>query len=514
MLKLFFILTIFFAIIEPIGQGKAYEDAQEKRVNIWPFIFYSKNKITNSTRLEILGPFYQKYTSSYENGTSFRPILSLVSTPQEKKAFFISPLGVYKSDNESSSFKLIPLINRTWYKDRDESKDLEDFFVIFPFFVGKTLDNESYWGIFPLYGRFKERFGAKEINFILWPLYTKTEYDEYISYNVLWPFIRILKQKSSTEKSNKEEDTYQGFKIWPFYGSFVEGPVKRKFVLWPFYIRESFLSQEEFSNKTFIFPFYISEDTNAYKKEIILWPFFQKIKAHDESYYQLDAPWPFYREIRGSNIRGTKIWPFYGYVKKEDSFDFFIFWPFYLYKYTYLSHKNLIYTEKEHRVLVLSKFKEIVENSNNSSEILLWPFFYFYKVCSNSSNQTTSKVWYFPALLPIFDEGLERNYSSFLKLIEYYNKEDYTFLKILWGLYRYEKYKNNTIQEIGFLVRIINGQATSYVEFFEGLLGIGKIDNVLIFKLFYLTVKKHDKNYLRHTKEDKIYENSRLSRNF
>lgn len=511
MCKLFFIHLVFFIILCFQNLGEAYEDLQEKRLNLWPFVFYSKDKNTNSTRIEVLGPLYQKYIFPHENGTSVRPFISVVTTPKERKAFFLSPLGTYRSDKEISSFRLIPLIDKTWYKN-DPSYSPNERFTFLIVFTGKTEDNETYGGVFPLYGKFRDRFGAKEISFFLWPLYTKTTYEKHINYNILWPFIKITKPNKSAEK-HEVQDYYKGFKLWPLYGSFIEGPTKRYFILWPFYIKEHYyLSAEEFFNKTMVFPLYISEKTETYEKKIVLWPFFQKIDTYDQSYHQVDILWPFYRKIEGREITGKRWWPIYGYVKRPDSLDIFSIWPFYFYKYTDLSNANQTYLEREHRFLLLSKFKEIRENQNISKEILFWPLFYSHKIYYKTHTKPTVRIWYFPSLLPLFDEGLERNYGGLLKLIEYYHREDYKFLKVLWGLYRYEKNKEKTVQELGFMIRLVRGQNTSYVEFLEGLLGIGKIENITILKIFYIPFITPDKP-LTGKREEKFHENSHISWN-
>jgi hypothetical protein len=56
----------------------------------------------------------------------------------------------------------------------------------------------------------------------------------------------------------------------------------------------------------------------------------------------------------------------------------------------------------------------------------------------------------------------------------------------LWGLYRYEKNKQKSVQELAFLLRMVNGPGTSYVEFLEGFLGIGKIEGNPKIKLLFL----------------------------
>ncbi len=484
---LFCLLFFFLFFISQIAFS--YEDSSEKRFNLWPFVVYSENKANKFKRLEIAGPFIYKYSFSDENGTSVRPIYSSVKNPKEKRIYFISPLGVYKSDNETESLKFVPLINKTWVKFPEERQE-EKHFDFFPVFWGQTSQNETYGGFFPIYGKFKNRFGKREISFVLWPIYSKIEYEKHTAYNYLWPFIRTIKEK---EKSQPPE--YSGFKIWPLFGHFKEANTERKFIFWPFYIKTHFEDPEEgYSDKLVVFPFYMKEDTESYNKKIILWPFFQKIYAKGYYYKQLDKPWPFYRKIEGEDVKGLRYWPFYGYLKKEDSLDYFIIWPLYFYKETHITQRNLKFEEKEHKFLIFSKYRYTQEiNQPLQKEYRIWPLVYGYEYKTEPETQ----FYYFPAILPLYDEGMERNYSAFLKLWEYYKHEDYTYFKLLWGLYRYEKNKQKSIQELAFLLRMVNGPDTSYVELLEGFLGIGKIEGNPKIKLLFLELT-HNNNKLKN----------------
>lgn len=494
MMNILFYFLIGFLIFN--SKVYSYEDQIERRLNLWPFIVYTKNKLYNIERLEIAGPFIYKYSFPKENGTSIRPFYSSVKFLEGQKVFFISPLGIYKSDNETASFKLIPLINKTWTIIPEEKRE-EKHFDFFPIFWGETSKNETYGGFFPIYGKFKNRFGKKEISFILWPFYTKVKYfEDYTAKNYLWPFIRILKEE------NKKEVQYSGFKIWPFYGHFKEGEKERNFIIWPFYIKESFKSSEgDFSEKLSIFPFYIKEDTESYNKKIILWPFFQKIYAKNYFYRQLDAPWPFYRKIEGEEISGSRIWPFYGFLKKSDSLDYFILWPFYSYKEDIIEQNNLIFNEREHHFLIFSKYKYTLQTDQPiEKEYKIWPIVYGYE----SYNNSLTNFYYFPAVLPLYDEGIERNYSAFLKLFEYYKHQDYVFLKLLWGLYRYERFQNRSVQELAFIYRIVKGPDTNYVEFLEGLCGLGKLEGKPIIKVFFINLVSPE-NSSKLTSKNEIY---------
>jgi hypothetical protein len=117
----------------------AYEDQTEKRLNFWPFFVYSKHKPKNLTRIELLGPFISKTSSPKEESFSIRPIYSSVKEIEdnktiEKRAYFISPFGLYRENEEEIRFKLIPLVDKSIRKYPSENEGQKwDFF---PFFAG------------------------------------------------------------------------------------------------------------------------------------------------------------------------------------------------------------------------------------------------------------------------------------------------------------------------------------------------------------------------------------------
>jgi len=85
-------------------------------------------------------------------------------------------------------------------------------------------------------------------------------------------------------------------------------------------------------------------------------------------------------------------------------------------------------------------------------------------------------LFYFPALLPFYDEGLERNIGPFLRLFEYYRfGPERSYLRVLWGLYRYERERDLRIHELAFLLGVRSGKGTLFVRLLNGLFGVGKL---------------------------------------
>ncbi|RKX63377.1 MAG: hypothetical protein DRP34_02215, partial [Thermodesulfobacteriota bacterium] len=79
---------------------------------------------------------------------------------------------------------------------------------------------------------------------------------------------------------------------------------------------------------------------------------------------------------------------------------------------------------------------------------------------------------------------------------------------LLWGIYRYEKFKHRSVQELAFIFRMVNGPDTNYVEFLEGLFGFGKLDGKPTIKIFFInlaTSSDNNKSTIKNTfsKNDK-----------
>ncbi len=476
--KFLFVIISFFIIYFPIS-AQAYEDLYFKNFNLWPFFVYSYNKISKKRSIELLGPFIYKENNSHSQIFSLRPLFTTVDTPYEKKVYFISPLGIYSQNKERTSFKFIPLIKKTWGENNTLYNKNQNFIEIFPFFAGKDNNNNTFGGIFPIYGTLKNFFGKKEIMFVLWPVYTRVKYENYKATSYFWPFIRIITSK-------QYPDRYKGAKIWPIFGKFQEANTERSFTLWPFYIKKED-KDPDFKSKTIIsFPFYAKEDNPVYTRLILLWPFYQQVKGKKRKYYQIDFPWPFYRKIEGENVKGSRLWPFFGWKTSTEEKSSFLIWPFYFHNELRIQRKSILYFKKDDRFLVLSKLVKISQNNKPLlREARIWPLGYSFEHYDRKTNE-----FYAPALFPFRNKGIEYNYLPLLTLIHQKNQNKISETKLFWGLYRSERVENERIDELAFLIRRVKGPETNYVEFLEGLLGFGKIQGNSVFKFMFIPLEQ------------------------
>ncbi|WP_068671154.1 hypothetical protein [Thermosulfurimonas dismutans] len=454
-----FVGLLLCLLLPGLGWGDSF------RINLWPLLFYAKEK--ERSRLELLGPFIYRYRNTKEDSFSLRPIFTEVTNKEEKTEdlYFLSPLGHYHKEKDFRRFRLVPLFSYDWVEGEKTSGAHHTYF---PVFWGRTESGEKYWGLFPIYGRMKERFGYDEIRFVLWPIYSQAREGSNRSTNILWP---IFNYSRGPELS--------GFKVWPIWGYRErKGQFRRSFFLWPFFISEErYYDDGPPARKRMFFPLWVREEGPRYRKTIYFWPFFQHLETTDQRFKQWDLPWPIFQIQKGEDKEGFRIFPLFGYRKTSDKESNFVLWPIF-------QGEHLVRGKEEEtsaRILLLSRYRKVYrEGEEKESFIRFWPLFVRYRSSEGES------LFYFPAILPFYDEGVERNWGPFLKLLEYYRFPDgKRYFKLLWGLYRYEAGPSKSVQEIAFLLSLRRSPSEFEFSLFHGLFAIGKEGGRFRLKVFW-----------------------------
>jgi len=434
--------------------------AGESRVNLWPLFFYARSP--GVERLEALGPLFYRYRNGRESSVSLRPLVSWVNRRDsgERDLYFLSPLGHYHAEGTWRHLRLVPLFSYDWETGEKESTPASSH-TYFPVFWGRTAEGEGYWGVFPIYGTMRDRFGYDEIRFVLWPLYSRATVDGDRSTNILWPIFNYSRGP-----------TLSGFKIWPLWG-FREkrGEYRRSFFLWPVFIWETrYAEGRPTLEKRMVWPLYVREETPTYRRRIYLWPFFQHVRGRDGHFEQWDFPWPFVQIQRGEDRRGFRLWPLFGFREAPDHRSNFVLWPLF-------SGEELRRGPEEEvagRFLLLSSYRRIVRHGRERERFLrVWPLFVHWRRTVSGES-----LFYFPALLPFYDEGLERNLGPLLRLFEVYRFADgRRYVRLLWGLYRYETGAGESVQELAFLLSYQRTPRGRALEILDGLFGIYRTDS-------------------------------------
>jgi hypothetical protein len=151
------------------------------------------------------------------------PLFTYAESGERRSYHFPWPLARWASGGGRDAWYFWPLIGRTQRHDRPPT-----WFFLWPFFryterpeAGERATEEV--GVFPFWMRKVE--GDVTWRYVLAPLfcYARNADTGQTDYVVPWPFFRV-----------GWGPKYSRFQIWPFYGRFRRGPVRRQYVLWPF----------------------------------------------------------------------------------------------------------------------------------------------------------------------------------------------------------------------------------------------------------------------------------------
>jgi hypothetical protein len=413
-------------------------------------------------------PFISVKRDGERKEFTFRPFFSKFEDKDKKGIDFLYPLGGYRKTKLERKVYLIPLFS----SKKDLTEKNKKNFDLFPIFWGRTEKGDKYWGIFPLYGNIKDRFGKHKISFLLWPLYSKSEGEDSTTHNIIWPIFSFSKGEN-----------YNGFRIFPLYGyEKKKDRFLKKFILWPFiHIQTRDLDTDSPRKYFAILPFYVSDKSKNVKTRSILWPFFNYSEDKRNNFTLRDAPWPFYQRGKGDDIDILRIFPIYGYKYRKDLDSYYTLWPIYQYKKEH--NENYEGTTRSFLIIDRYKIERWKKDNKETKSIWIWPLFSYKR-----DKENNIKV-HFPELLPLDDEGLERNYGPLLRIYDYNkNWKGDIELRILWGLYSDIKKGPQRNISLSFLVNYEKNKEGGKFSILKGLFEVGKNKNNKYLKLLYLKI--------------------------
>jgi hypothetical protein len=460
-------LVLLFMLI---ASGCASSLTGDRRLNLWPLLNYYKDTEHRTTELDAIGPFFTLYSSPLEQRYGLRPLFFVNKNKEvsSTEIEYLFPLGKYRKKEKDSSFYLVPLFSS--HKDSIDTQGKTHDFGMFPIFWGKDEDGNRYGGLFPIYGKLNHRFGKDQIRFYLWPFYLFSKDDDCSTHDILWPFF------SCTKGENE-----RGFKVWPLFGHYEkEGEFSRDFALWPiFFKQKTDLDTDNPKSTKAALPFFVQKKSPEKVSRSILWPFFNYSDDRKNEYKQWDMPWPLFQYGKGVELELFRFFPIYGYKRSADSKTGYFLFPLYTYsKDEFEDHKDTTY-----RLLLINKYqkKEFKKESRNAKSIRVWPLFYY-----NREKEDAIKFC-FPEVIPLENEGFERNISPLFRLYEY-NRDSHgnTESKLLWWLYRHKKSNTKELFEIAFLLDYEKEKDMSIFSFLKGIFEYKQGKEKKSIKLLYL----------------------------
>ena len=463
-------LSIMALLLIILACGCATSFTDNRRLNVEPFFNYDKDTGEEFTQFDAIGPFFTFKSKPGKKEYGLRPFFYV--RKKEKGLFkeveYLYPLGKYRVTDKERVSRFIPFFSS--HKDLSEESKKPSDFGFFPVFWGKDEENKSYGGVFPIYGRLSHRFGKDRIRFFLWPLYSDSKEGGSRTQNILWP---IFSRTTGGGKS--------GLRVWPLYGQEEkEDEYSKYYVLWPiFFFQKTDLDTDNPRTFTAVLPLFVSSHSPDKESKSFLWPFFNYTINRTKNYKGWDMPWPILHYGKGEGLENFRFFPIYGYKEKDDSKTGFFLWPIYTHR------KDIFkdYEERTYRFLLLDKYQKKVwkDGSKDSTSLRIWPLFYY------DRNEDGLTKFSFPEIIPIEDEGFERNYAPLFRLYEYIgDSRGYMESRFLWGLYRHKRTDSREFFELTFITAYEKEGDRRFFSILKGLFEYRHVDGINAIKLFYV----------------------------
>ncbi len=373
-----------------------------------------------SVRYRALGPLWER--QKHADGHTFtaaRPVFARVSETNSPRILkeIVWPVATHKIFRNESYWRVLTGFGHDYELDR-ESRYKNHLIPVF--FQGEASDGGHYFAVFPVGGTIREFLGRDRISFALFPLYARTEVNESVSHDVLWPFV-----------SWTTRDEGSRWRVFPFYGQAeYYGHWKKRFVMWPIWTSADF---EKTDDGGFIF--FPVTGYSRVGEERTYWlapPFFKWLEGPERR--AVNAPWPFFQYESGEQDK-LYFWPVWGAREKGATKSGFFLWPVFHASETTLPDRRLnsfralpfVYADKT------TSIEQDLAAEVTARYFKLWPLV-SYRREGDASRLRCLELWPLKNTAPV-----ERNFAPLWTI---YNRtragENYE-TELLWGIYRNKK---------------------------------------------------------------------------
>ena len=275
----------------------------------------------SSTDLDGQGPEFAR-SSDPGRVTRIWPLYSHTESPNRTTTRVLHPIFKHEVTPEETQTWLLPLYLRT-LREHGGPGRVDRHTLLLPFLWGRDHELGSYFGVFPIGGSITGLLGLDRIEFVLFPLYTRTRDRDRVAHHVLFPLIHWT---SGTR--------LQGWRVFPFhshyegYTSDGEPRFRSSSWLWPLIHRhEADLNTDQPTLTRWVFPLYGTIESERLRRWSVLWPLFSKDVYPGRGWTSV-AVFPLLRlSWQGEELAQFDLFPLYGHKHTEDFRRTFILWP-------------------------------------------------------------------------------------------------------------------------------------------------------------------------------------------
>ncbi|MBG87933.1 MAG: hypothetical protein CMO80_13665 [Verrucomicrobiales bacterium] len=407
-----------------------------------PAIHDFKLTLQDGRRREI-GPFYYEEKTDNQTTRAFPPFFSKTKKPslEYEEMDFLYPLMTFDRFGGEKRVQLMQLLSFSVARDQDLND--RGKLTIFPFYYQQRSTNASsdYTAVFPFYGRLVNRMLRDEIEFVMFPLYSKTRKRDVVTRNYLYPFFH-----------RRKGEWLRGWQFWPVMGRelkvshsktnnfgepvFVSGH-RKDFALWPFLINEHRdVGTTNEVREHAVLPLYSALRSPARDSTTVLWPFFTYTEDHEKRYREWGLPWPLLGFARGEGKRMNRVWPFFSRSSSDTLRSDFYAWPI-----LKINEAKAAPLHRKRYSVIFFLYSDLTESNIETGQarrrLDLWPVFHWKRELDGRERLRVPAV--LESMLPN-NKSVERNWSP-LWSIWRSEKNPLTGARsqsLLWNLWRRE----------------------------------------------------------------------------
>ncbi len=413
----------------PMTHGTQADEREPVEFDFGPIISRQRD-LHGHMRLRALGPFFERATQDDgQTLTAVRPLYSRYEHPEleQIRSEYLWPLAHSKRFRNEHSGRILPA---QWTRfDTTDPLSRYRFWLLPIYFQGRDMHGENYAALFPIGGRIHEFMSRDKIEFMLFPLYMRTELNEVPSYSYMWPIVSHTRGRG----------IYR-FRVFPFYGqNRHRDRYNKKFVMWPFWTSGEYFYPGSKGSGFILFPFYGQIKLDNERSWMVLPPFFRVTRG--DRVNKVLAPWPIFQRRTGE-IRQTYLFPLWGQKTMRGGHSRFFVWP--ILQELRVDHGDEVmhrflllpvyYSEtKRERSLAPDPSAPVPRGELTANYQKIWPLVSYWRD-EDETRFRMLDVW------PLkHTPSIERNYAPFWTLISNVRRGVSSDTEVVWGMYRRQR---------------------------------------------------------------------------
>ncbi len=467
-----------------------------EETNLWPVSVSKTGPAGNRESWSALGPFLFDYVNRpgapipdaaarkavgqqpAQPGdviSGFRPFYVQRRTPAGvmAEATVLYPIFYYRSYGDShlwSVFNIINLYGRNPGADPGATAD-DQTFDIWPFYFSRDAHDpsSSYKGLFPIAGEMQGHLSYAKLEWVLFPLWVRTEKSGATTTQTPWPIVR------------RTVGAEQGFAVWPLFGRKVRpGVFSREYFLWPLTWNNTIQPPEEKppgtppKRQVGVLPFYSADTGPDSVSRNFLWPFFGYTdrKAPDR-YHETRYFYPLLVQGHGDAVTVDRVGPFYTHSIHKGVDKTWVLWP--LWRRIALNDDGLDQTKTQ--FLYFLYWDLLQRSASNPAaatarKTFVWPLFSYW------NNGAGSRQFQALGLFDVFfpdNENVRESWAPLAAVVRHAEAPDGgSRTSLLWNAVTWERHPaaGTSSFHLGPLLAISHGPGVSRVSIGGGLAGL------------------------------------------